>query len=533
MTTLLSIFLPALLVMLFGIHKSRAQTDFFRMSREASPTQYRDTTVAFSLQVAVTVYFMYWGYKYGWSNVFYIVAWYSGLFFFYKAVPLLAPAVTLHETMFEFLESRTKRHVRYVLSILSVSTLIGLIYIELFWASTYAASSTKVELGADYAAAWFWLTFFGLSLCTLLYTTIGGIRKVVQTDTIQLAAAYIGSALVFLMLFYVLFLRGRVGLLSIAVPTVAVYLGIAFCSGKSFRGASVAAHFAWVVLLITASALAYLSPPESFSDANLPNGLLSQVKEPFGWVTLLGFTLANAIWQFSDYTAFHRLTLLRLPRDQDAKLERLREAIRATMISSPLTWGIGIFLGMGIRSSALLPEDTTEVFVAFTERLAEGSMEGSIMFRLALIGFGVFISSVLISTMDSSFISVTQIMEVDVLGKQVGNTGRILILAGVFAVLMGLLVLHRTFEIDVLVFLAGFYSLFLACGSLMIRSLRVTRVGAVGASLSLVCSALGGLYVVVFPPDVHYNVLLVLPMIVAILVSTTILVLSELLSKRV
>jgi hypothetical protein len=41
------------------------------------------------------------------------------------------------------------------------------------------------------------------------------------------------------------------------------------------------------------------------------------------------------------------------------------------------------------------------------------------------------------------------------------------------------------------------------------------------------------LYVVVFPPDVHYNVLLVLPMIVAILVSTTILVFSELLSKRV
>ncbi len=72
--------------------------DFFLMGRTAKSTDYVDTTVAYSLQVAVTVYFIYWGYTYGLANLGFVITWGVGFYLFSLAIPKLSDFVDHGDT---------------------------------------------------------------------------------------------------------------------------------------------------------------------------------------------------------------------------------------------------------------------------------------------------------------------------------------------------------------------------------------------------------------------------------------------------
>ena len=56
-----------------------------------------------------------------------------------------------------------------------------------------------------------------------------------------------------------------------------------------------------------------------------PRPFGSMLQEPYGWAPMLGFTIINLIWQFSDYTAYHRISLLALPSSERERVRHIED----------------------------------------------------------------------------------------------------------------------------------------------------------------------------------------------------------------
>ena len=196
MSALLIIFATIIIFILIGVHQNRRNPtfdEFFLMGRSATSAQYADTTVGYSLQVAVTVYFVFWGYKYGWSNIFFIVSWSLGFIFFALAAPRIALALSKHETMFALLAGD---HVllKRVSAVFFLTSLIGLIYTELYFSSQFLANAASVGTSGIPYAQRYWPFFLLLLICSMVYAGLGGVRKVVITEKVQLIGAYLSLA---------------------------------------------------------------------------------------------------------------------------------------------------------------------------------------------------------------------------------------------------------------------------------------------------------------------------------------------------
>ncbi len=169
--------------------------EFFFMGRSATPNQYTDTTVGYSLQVAVTIYFVYFGYKYGWDNVYFVLTWCAGFALFAWVMPIVAPILRTKPTMLAMLALQAK-NLRLVAIFLLVCSLAGLIYTELFFSAQFL-SNVAVAAGSNLSqTGTYWTSFALLAVCTLVYASLGGARKVVVTEKLQLGLAYISLAIV-------------------------------------------------------------------------------------------------------------------------------------------------------------------------------------------------------------------------------------------------------------------------------------------------------------------------------------------------
>jgi len=273
MIATLAVLIPAFAIMLYGLHNTLSAdsfASFYKMDRSATADEYRDTTVAYSLQIAVTAYFIYWGYTYGWGNLFYIGTWYLGLFALSLACPRLLAAVNNHDTLFEFIASAS-RPLRTIAAVVTSISLIGLVYVELFFTARF--TSTAVAAGGEpgQAAVWFWIVFVGIGISAALYTAIGGMRKVVATDQLQIGAAYLSSAIVLLSLLSAMWLSEPVAALLIAAAAIVTYLGIGLSSGwaRLWTGVNRMAVISGLIILVVISYLA-LRWPEAPKNLRLP-----------------------------------------------------------------------------------------------------------------------------------------------------------------------------------------------------------------------------------------------------------------------
>lgn len=528
MLTILTIVTAIIWTLLVGLKHARSQDDFYRMRGEARLEQYRDTTVAYTLQLAVTVYFVYWGYAYGWANIYFIVTWFLGLLLFAAFSPRILLAIRRHKSLFEFLGNRSGKRTVPMLALITIISLAGLLYTEIFFASNYVANAVAAEQQTESVGVWFWFALIVFISVAVLYTGIGGARRVVVTDAIQLGAAYIGFALTIGSIYPTLAKSSDSILLAVGGVPIWIFLGIGFLSGRNrnAKGSAFCAHLSWIGLMIY---LAYCLFAFTGRETGLrfPSGLFSQVSEPFGWAPILGFGLANLFWQLADYTAYYRLTLMSMPEDDKEAERKISKGIRMTMFSSPLTWGLGIALGMAIYSSEVVSPETLDVFGDFTRRTGERVAAGDIGGYVALIGLGVFVAAIIMSTMDSALMSLGNIIEMDLMKRDFGQVGRLVLFSAIGVVVVGIAIIHRVLAVDVLVFLGGFYSLFLVIAPIALCVYLRGRISPLTVYVGAICGVAGGLWFVVYPPETEYNLLLVLPMLSAMAISFGIVIVFE------
>ena len=526
MLTIISVYIPIVFFMIIGLSKRSSNLNtslgFYKGGREALTKEYRDTTVAFSLQVAVTVYFIYWGFHYGWGNLFYIFSWYIGLFIFYKFAKYLLPAIKSFDTMFQFISSKSGKSVQKLLSILTILSLLGLVYVEIFMTSDFVSKTIKSDLNISDSSMWFWISLVVITFSSISYTSLGGFKRVVATDTVQLSFAYIASSILFISLFPYLIKNSIFTLLVIAIPTILIYWLIGY-NGKKNKGSSTYAFLSSYLLFFSLVLIIILN----FSSLKLnltnilPKGLFSQINEPWGWVPLIGFCISNIIWQFSDYTAYHRLSGLHLPENKDQQLKFIEGCLKSTLITSPLTWGIGIVLGMAIYSCNIIDPNSLNVFNDFIDFLIKKSHSGMFFSKLGLISLGIFITSVLLSTTDSTFLATSEVFESDLINKKLNFSRRIILLFVLALIVLCFSIIHLVFKYDVLIFLNGIYSLSLIIAPVMFLALLKERINPISIYISIILGVLIGFYFVISPPNINYSILLVLPTLSALLVSTS------------
>ena len=530
-----------LYAMPFGITKITPD-DFLLMGRSAAVNQYNDTTVAYSLQVAVTIYFFYWGFEYGLSNLFFIATWFFGLLAFGIAAPKLAALISLPTfdgSLFSVL-SYGRRHLRIFMGLLFIVSLIGLLFIEIYYTAQFVNGVTTARLKhAPTPTFYFWVGFIFLAIAVLWYCSLGGMRKVVLTDTWQLSIAYLGMA----------------AFASALGPTINAHAGthnmqiVEFGLAGLFAAMALLPSIASLVvqrrltpvskstsrltfgcLIISAiiCAFAAVSQPYVPSPAALvfPKPLMTMPEQSWGWAPIAGFTLINLVWQFSDYTAFHRLALLDLPNDQVQKARRIRESIFVTMLNSPLTWGLGIFAGMAVDAAGLLPSTSTDVFNDFVARAAALANGGNSDMRVALISLAAFLAGVMLSTVDSGFMSVVLILVRDIIRQAIGAPARIVVNIGIIGLMAAFAVILVELKIDILVFLNATYSWGLVFGGLSIAHMMGKRVPPGWAYLSLISGAAIGAVSTFNPLHFPDLVTLILPSSAAIAVSCAIVLIS-------
>lgn len=411
-----------------GLLRTRSKLtarQFFFMDHQATLSNYVDTTVAFSLQVAVTIYFIFWGYKYGWSNILFVLTWCLGIYIFSLAAPKFSAMLLAHETLLSYiaLESRS---VRLVSAIVIVLSLFGLMYTELFLTTKFIATAiahTSSEISYE---NWYWITFFMLLVSVGLYVSVGGAQKVVSTDKQQLVLAYLASTVFFMAIHWDVAKNGARVYYWTYIPILFAYVALWLGCGLSAyisdgttnrrfrffpREFSLASTYTPFFCAILLTVLIVAPPKFGGSDViDFPKSVFSMIDEESGYGVwaLFGFAIANIIWQFSDYTAYHRLGLLKLDDDDAvARVGAIKRSILGTMLSSPVTWALGVFAGMAIHASGLIPDSAADqnIFFDFVAALVRSSSGGDQSSYVALTALGMFITAVMLSTVDSAFIS--------------------------------------------------------------------------------------------------------------------------------
>lgn len=524
-----SIFVPVLIFTYIGLSKVSATTDineYYNLSGHAKESDYTQSTIAYMFQTATTFYFIYWGYNYGFANILYILSWLAGIFLFLKFSKPLAELFRNNYTTLPQLVGSSKSPLLVILAtIVSVLGFSAIIYVETYYSSMFGEEVIgyrNIDPVVSNSVWWiFFLTFLSVSI---LYSLLGGIKKVFYTDNMQLGLAYFGFCLVFSFLGYKSFSVAYVDALVVC-SLIAIVLAILLL--EDIKQQNFGAKFK---LLLTGAAIYIFFAIQGAisSGANITGaeysipGLLTQLIEPYGWVTLLGFTVINVGWQFCDNSNFQRISAIECEDSVDKQEveKRIEGAIRTTLFASPLTWSFGIFLGMLIRTAGI---SISELGMEANSFIIETSVlvgQGEYLALLGLVGFAITISSIMLSTVDSSILSILQLLEVDLLKRKSTSLFlRAIVSSVLFVIVVSFAVLHRTVgEENILVLVnAAYAQLFVLTIPAIMRLVNI-KVSTVELVVSIVIGSILTWWASFWAPaSIPYNVALVLPTFAALI----------------
>ena len=534
---LLAIFLPALYFIYIGLSKVSKTTElaeFYHLSGHAKQSDYTQSTIAYMLQTATTFYFIYWGYNYGFANIFYILSWLGGIFVFMAFSRPLALWFRKHfSTLPQLIGSSTSPPLRILATIVSILGFAAIVYIETYYASMFGSEVVRsTDETVSSSLKWiFFLTFISVSF---LYSVFGGIAKVYFTDRIQLGLAYFGFCLVFSYLIVRSFESNPSSAMVLAamILCVLVFLLIEDIRCRNFS-AKFKLLFAGICIFSTFVFQAVLDADFGVaSNAPVIPGMLSQLKESYGWVTLLGFTILNLGWQFCDNSNYQRIVSIESnSKDTEKELVRkVRAAIRSTLFASPLTWAFGIFLGMLIRTSGIVVTVPGTEAVSFIIDLHMLATQGEILPLIGLAGFAIAISSIMLSTVDSSVLSIMQMWEVDLAARKETQLWFRLVIAGILFAIVTLMY-HVAEQESILVIVNYAYSqLFVLSIPAIVRLMRI-KVTTQEIAASIILGSVFAFWAAFYAPEsLNYNIAIVLPTLACLVGSTLPLVVR--LTKR-
>jgi hypothetical protein len=449
------------------------------------------------------MFFIYWGFVYGIGMFFHAVAWFIGIYLFQLSAPRLLKFAVSEDTLHGFMEKEydASRAIRRITAACTLLGFTGSLLIEVSLTTDVLAS-----LGYSVKAGATWIVVFTLLLVMgWLYVTYGGYKSAVLAYAVQLPVVYATLCAVFC---YMLWLNFHAGYFRQAVLTglcfIALWLIVLLArTGARIRRshldnagrialASVAATlllimvFGWIYRGTPAAQQGITDSPDSFTWTSLRTQ---------NWVVLLGFGLLSLATQFCDFTAWQRISSLKLQGTVAEQIRGIRHAIGETKWESPATWGFGIICGVALRHTGLFhnTKEAMDAMTSFITYLAHDPGAGFVGRIIILPCLAVGFVSIMLSTVDALLAGAIYTWIVDISVKPVPSfpapteadrglirSARLGSFAILFIAAVIFVVLHRGFHLDVFLALntvasAQLVITFLSVGALFLGSPKEFR----------------------------------------------------------
>jgi Na+/proline symporter len=361
--------------------------DFLLAGRQISPGDFINSSTGYMLQVSTTFYFIFWGYNYGFSNIFYMLSWAAGIFVLGLFAGQLVRLRVEYTTLPALLSESKSGPLQVLASLVTMLSFAGVFYVEAFFTTDLVMAGAGAQLaqsGGQIGQAW-WAVFSIITLVTAAYSMLGGLRKVVANDVWQLSFAYLGLSIVFCLLLSATYRTNPSDGLLMSFLCTVMLLSIMLCDRRLFDGRIKFASLALSLVLVLSVSAANFPDLSDLQFRTALAGPFQQILQPWGWFTLLGFTLTNLVWQFSDSSVFQRISALRLSGDKPAAERELRRAVSSLAVVSPLTWSLGIVLGMLIKTSGIVSAEPGAEYVALIEYFRTQIDAGQYLFLVGLL----------------------------------------------------------------------------------------------------------------------------------------------------
>ncbi len=412
------------------------------------------------LQVSTTFYFVFWGYNYGLSNIWYVVTWALGILIFSRFSPQLLMIRSQYETLPSFLAGGSFTTLRYIASLVTIISFLAIYYVELYFCADFITVLADPYDNQDTDLIW-WVFFLILTGLTVLYSLFGGMRRVVITDRWQLSFAYICIAIIFSYLLTKSFIFSPLSGICVAALMLALFIALFwFNRGDRNRLIVQLAIMAAIFILVVATVTSFRAPDTFAADQIEIEGPFHQLKEAWGWVTLLGFSIVNLLWQFCDNSNYQRIASVNLPANPEQASRLLRRLISRLVVVSPLTWGLGIVLGIAIRTAGVEVPASGKEYLALLSSLKHAALAGDAFALVAVLALSTALTSIMMETVDSALIAFAQTFLRDMSGERELRIRRIVAISLItYVFVICFAVLHRGLaNTSILTVMAGSYS---------------------------------------------------------------------------
>lgn len=388
--TIIATALPILVYFAVGLRRSskaKNLSDYFIYSADASPRDYANTSIGYALQVQAIFLFAYWTLVYGLGALWTPIFWGLG---FLVLVALLARFELYRkenrqtpETLHEFLASRhsAPRRLRILAAVATILGLGGAMVVEIgYCTQVYYAMSVKEQ-------EWFQASFLIIGAAYIVYN---GYKAEVNTERVQVPLAYVCF----------------IAILLCTLPSIWTFAGRHFYSETWYLFLAVAILMIigklqvglrdavsdpqiWIPILALvgllvinpwASPVSWLVAGHAHPSGGIAAPLTSQVKAQ-GVIGLLSLLLANALWMPVDLSTWQRVASVKgSDNDSYDAFKSLKKATLRVMIESPVSWCLGIVLGLIIGGGGFLGagHDAGSGVTDFAKRLATQSIPGLI-----------------------------------------------------------------------------------------------------------------------------------------------------------
>jgi Na+/proline symporter len=399
--------------------------DYLISGRDMQQWDYINSSAAYMLQVSTTFYFVFWGYNYGLSNIWYLVSWALGILLFSRFAPLLLIIRSNFETLPSFLAGGKFGALRYTAAAITIASFLAIYYVESYFSVDFISTLANPSSNEANPSVW-WIFFVVLTGLTVLYSLFGGMRRVILTDRWQLSFAYLCIAIIFSYLIPKSFSASPISAIYVSTLMLALFGALMWMNHGIRNRLIVKVSLLLSFAIIFFTVIFSFKAPVSFFDFEHVQiaGPFRQLSEPLGWFTLLGFTILNLLWQFCDNSNYQRIASLELPEDKDEAAKLLRRLISRLIIVSPLTW------------------------------------EGDMGALAAVLALSAALTSIMMETVDGALIAFAQCLMRDVIQERQLHTSRLVALcAGAFFLVLFFAILHRIFATaSILTVMAGAYS---------------------------------------------------------------------------
>jgi Na+/proline symporter len=404
-----------------SLRRSRASTpaDYFIYGQEVSAEDYATVSVGYALQMASIFLFADWGARYGWGALWTPFFWFVGFLLLYILLPRFldyhgSGVTTLHQYL-------RKRHNagRPLQLFAATATVLGL------WGAMMAE--------IDFTDQIFYplVTSTGGRNLVLLFFLIGGsvfivingYKAEVNTERWQVPVAYAFMLVAIIALIPAVWVySGGFATAAVILLLVMVLAGLyaGFLIMRGMRSAfnpsiiiAVLGTIALCVAIVVARRLPAGHAPTILSQP-LSNQLWAQ-----GTLGLISLFVANALWMPVDLSTWQRIASVR--GTGAPLLNSLKKGTLRVLFESPVSWVMGVALGVSIQASGILRgADPAEGVGRLVGGLLDGTF-GSYPHWVSIVVYELFVGSciaIMLSTVNSFLSAISFTFYKDVLPQR-------------------------------------------------------------------------------------------------------------------